>query len=206
MLRSLNCSSNEDLTEHIVHFHTSENIQLRFICSETSENYVIDTSIYEGYILLLDLTSVVSYKYAKNLCGELIRRSVDRKSIVLVGNKDDLASDRKVLNIAAAKEYDVSAFEISAESSSSSVIQKPFLALAKTKLKKPSLKFLEDLPSVSANAPAPERDSTVNAPSTSLEMVSTVLDRASGESREQLPKTVPVKALTPSLELVSGVL
>ncbi|MCL7023613.1 hypothetical protein MKW94_012141 [Papaver nudicaule] len=66
MLQSLNCRITDDLTEYAVDFDTNEDLQLSFLCSESCDSRITDPK-YAGYIVMFDVTKVVSYKYAREI-------------------------------------------------------------------------------------------------------------------------------------------
>ncbi|KAI3925984.1 hypothetical protein MKW98_028120 [Papaver atlanticum] len=145
LLEHLNGQFHGNANVCTIDFVTNEDRNVRFLCSESLDDNG-ENSIYDGYLVIFDLTNTESYKHSKRICRDLTARLVNKQPIVLVGNKKDCPQK---VDVAADRVYQVPKYYISAKNNED--IEKPFLCLAKLILKSPSLMFIHDVP-VAANA------------------------------------------------------
>ncbi|KAI3955908.1 hypothetical protein MKW98_006268 [Papaver atlanticum] len=116
LLESLNGQVDEKAPVYTINFATNDNRNVRFICSESSNNN-INTHKYDGFVVVFDLTNMQSYEYSKAICRDLT----------------DDCPGKTVEGIAADRVFRVPLFYISAKLNID--VEKPFLTLAKLILK-----------------------------------------------------------------------
>ncbi|MCL7023029.1 hypothetical protein MKW94_002783, partial [Papaver nudicaule] len=159
--------------EYTVDFQTTENGRIQFLCSESQVLDITNTWKYGTFMILFDLSNKFSYTHAQKICEMLSRKcSSDKRPIVLVGNKLDIRN-RQVRDIAIDREFGHPVYLISARDKVDN--DRPFISLARSLMKVPSLTFVDDVPKTSPKAPSPER-------------VSSVLEQAPLETCKQLTK------------------
>ncbi|KAI3894196.1 hypothetical protein MKX03_003753 [Papaver bracteatum] len=128
-------------TTLIQNFQNNGSGPIRFVCVESVDNNITKSWKYNGFLILCDLTNKYSYDYMKRICKELTSM-LDNRPIVLVGNKSDSTRKRTVKNISDDKEIKRSCYEISAKDKVD--VRKPFLILARSLTKLPTLTLLDD--------------------------------------------------------------